>query len=184
MDVSLRLLRWFDLDNQVNVWDVKASGSHIGSTEHSELAFFEALHRDFSLVLSDISVHDFNVLLDLVRQDQRVAVSLGLGEDDRLSSVASVANQDVCQRCDTVLEWAADGEMLDVLGRLVLEILAQIYHSEVLLHMVLSHVSDPPRDGCGEETNLNIVLALLVDRRKNLEIGQAKIKDLLFQHLL
>ena len=66
MDVGLSFLGRLDLDDQVNVGDVKSARSDIGSDKDSELAFFKALHRDFTLVLSDITMHDLNVLLDLI----------------------------------------------------------------------------------------------------------------------
>jgi hypothetical protein len=41
-------------------------------------------------------MHDFDVLLDFVRENQRVAISFSLRKDDGFASVASVADKDVC----------------------------------------------------------------------------------------
>ena len=94
MDVGLCLLRGLDLDDEVDVGDVKATRRNIGGDEDSELAVLEALHRHFSLVLGDVSVHDFDVLLDLVREQQRICIRLRLGEDNDFTSLA-VDGQDV-----------------------------------------------------------------------------------------
>lgn len=69
VDIGLRLLRGLDLNNKVDVRNVEASGSDICGTEYSELAFLKSFHRDFTLVLSDVSMHNLDVLLDLIRQD-------------------------------------------------------------------------------------------------------------------
>ena len=66
MDVGLSLLGWLDLDDQVNVGDVETTGSNISGDEDSKFAFLEALHRDFTLVLGNVTVHDLDVLLDFV----------------------------------------------------------------------------------------------------------------------
>lgn len=39
-------------------------------------------------------MHDLDILLDLIRQDEGVSVSLGLGEDDGLT-FSSVADQHI-----------------------------------------------------------------------------------------
>jgi len=85
------------LNYEVDVRNVETSGGDIGCTQDLELAFFEALHGDFSLVLSDVAMHDLDVLLDFVGQDQCVAVCLRLREHDRLAVDAAVANEDVCE---------------------------------------------------------------------------------------
>jgi hypothetical protein len=67
MNVGLCFFGWLDLNDQVDIWNVQTSGSDISSTKYSELALLESLHGHFTLVLSNVSMHDFNVLLDLVR---------------------------------------------------------------------------------------------------------------------
>ena len=66
MDVGLCLFGWLNLDYQVDIRDVKTTGRDVSCDQDSELAFLEALHRDFTLILCDITMHDLNVLLDLV----------------------------------------------------------------------------------------------------------------------
>ena len=66
MNVGLRFLGRLNLDDQVNIWDVKTARGDICGDKDAELAFFEALHSDFTLVLSDVTVHDLDVLLNLV----------------------------------------------------------------------------------------------------------------------
>lgn len=66
MDVGLSVFWGFDLDNEINTRDVQSTSSNISSYKHTELFVLESLESDFTLVLSDVSVHDFNVLLDLL----------------------------------------------------------------------------------------------------------------------
>ena len=96
MDVGLGLLRRLDLDNEIDIGDVESARGNVGGDEDAEFALLEALHSDFSLVLSDVTVHDFNVLLDFIRKKKRVSVSLSLGEDNDLAALA-VDNEDVCE---------------------------------------------------------------------------------------
>ena len=108
MDVGLGVLWWFDLDDELHVLDVKASACDIGSNEDLELALLESLHGDFSLVLGNIAMHYLDVLLDLVAQNQRISVLLGLGEHDRFG-VATITNQDVSQGRHSVVVGTLDG---------------------------------------------------------------------------
>lgn len=126
VDVGLSFFGWLNLNDEIDIWNVESSGSNVSGAKDSELALLEALHCDFTLVLSDVSMHNFNVLLDFVRKDQRVAVGFSLRENDGLAVNASVAHQDVSQRRNTILEGAADSEVLHVPGGLVLQVLAQI----------------------------------------------------------
>lgn len=66
MDVSLGVLWWLNLNNEVDRRDVETAGSDIGSDKNGELLLFEALEGDLSLVLCDVTVHHFNVSLDLL----------------------------------------------------------------------------------------------------------------------
>jgi hypothetical protein len=91
-----------------------------------------------------------------------------LSKHDTLS-IAPVANQNVSKGRNPVLEWTTDGKMLHVSGRLVFQILAQVNDSEIFLHVRTCHVSYPPWDSGREETNLNIIFALLVDSHQNLK---------------
>ena len=53
-------------------------------------------------------------------------------------------------------------------GGLVLQVLAQINHSEVLAHVLVSDISDPPGDSGREEANLKLVSALRLDLPEDL----------------
>lgn len=93
-------------------------------------------------------MHDLYVLFYLIRQDERIAVSLGLSKDDCFAVYAAIADQNISQRGNSVLEWATDSQVLHVPCGLVLQVLAQVDNSEVLLHVLLRHVPDPPRNCC------------------------------------
>jgi hypothetical protein len=66
MDVGFCIFGRFNLNDELNILDVQASGSDVCGHEHLELSLLETLHGDFSLVLGDISVHDFDILFDFV----------------------------------------------------------------------------------------------------------------------
>ena len=153
MDVGLSLLGWLNLDDQVHVGDVKTTRGDISGDKHAELSFLESLHRDLTLVLSDVTVHDFDVLLDLVRQEQRVGISLRLSEDNDLATL-SINDQDVSKRGQTVLEWALNGQMLHVPSRLVFELDSQVNDAHILVHVRSGDVSHPPWDSGREKQNL------------------------------
>jgi len=74
MDVGFCVFRGLDLHNKVNGGDVKATGCHIGRHQNAELFFFEALECYLTLVLCDITVHDFNVFFDFLREQQVVCL--------------------------------------------------------------------------------------------------------------
>ena len=85
MNVGLCVCRGLDLDNQIDIRDIETSGGNIGSDQDIELALLESLESYLSLVLPDIAVHDLNIILDLVSEDQLIGVGLGLSENDRLA---------------------------------------------------------------------------------------------------
>lgn len=93
MDVSLWVNGWFHLDDEVNAWDVQATGCDISGNEHLELLFLEALEGHFTLVLGDVTVHHFDLVLDLVRQKELVGFVLCLSKHDSLA--CTIADQDV-----------------------------------------------------------------------------------------
>lgn len=96
MNIGLNLLWGLDLDDQVNIRDVESTGGDISGDQHLEFSFLKSLHRDFTLVLNDVTVHHFDVLLDFVSQNKSVRVSLGLSEHDSFAC-ATVANEDVSE---------------------------------------------------------------------------------------
>lgn len=145
MNVGLNFLWRLDLNDQVDVGNVQASRGDISSDQHFEFSFFESLHSNLALVLRNVSVHDLDVLLDFVSQNESVRVSLGLSEHDGLALTA-VANQHVSQRRETILVGARDGKMTHQLGGLVLQVQSQIDDASVGLHVVVGDGADPPRD--------------------------------------
>ena len=66
MNVDLGVEGALVVDHVLYVRDVKTTRRDVSCDQDSELAFLEALHRDFTLILCDITMHDLNVLLDLV----------------------------------------------------------------------------------------------------------------------
>ena len=121
VDVGLSLLGWLNLDDQVHIGNVKSTGSDISGDQDTEFSFLEALHGYFTLILRNVTMHHFNVLLDLIRQKKRVGIGLCLREDNDLSSL-SVHYENIGECRQTVLEGALDSQMLHITGRLVLEI--------------------------------------------------------------
>ena len=66
MNVCFSIFWRLDLDYQIDVLDVETARGHIGCNKNLEFSFFESLHCYLSLVLSNISMHHFDVLLYLI----------------------------------------------------------------------------------------------------------------------
>ena len=66
MNVSLNIFWWLNLDNEIDIWNIETSGGNIGCNEDVKLAFFESLEGDFALILSDVTVHDFDVFFNFI----------------------------------------------------------------------------------------------------------------------
>lgn len=77
MDVSLGVLWWFDLDNQVDGGNVQTSGGHVSRNQNLELLVLEALKSDLTLILRDITVHHFNLVFNFFRLEQLICLVLG-----------------------------------------------------------------------------------------------------------
>lgn len=120
MNIGLNLSWRFNLDDEVDIWNVETPRSNIGSYENLEFAFFESFQCHFSLILGDISMHDLNFEFDLVTQNELICFDFRTAKNDSLS-VISIAKQEVCNSSHFVLERAVNGEMLDILCSLVLE---------------------------------------------------------------
>ena len=153
MNVGLRLFRGLDLNDQVDVGDVKTTRSNISCDKNSEFALLEALHSDFTLILSDITVHDLNVLLDLVRQEERVGVGLRLSEDDDFTTFA-VDDEDIGEGGQAILEWALNSQMGHIASSLVFKLHGEVNNSHALLHVSRCHISHPSWNGGREQKNL------------------------------
>jgi hypothetical protein len=66
VNVSLNILGGLYLNNEVDIGNIESSGGNIGSNKDAELVLLESLEGDFTLVLSNVTVHDLDVFLDLV----------------------------------------------------------------------------------------------------------------------
>lgn len=66
MNVRLSILWWFNLNNEINIFDIKTSGGNICCDQDLKFTLLESLHCDLSLVLSNITMHNFNILLNFV----------------------------------------------------------------------------------------------------------------------
>jgi hypothetical protein len=124
MDVGLSVFWGFDLDNEINTRDVQSTSSNISSYKHTELFVLESLESDFTLVLSDVSVHDFNVLLDLLWHEEGIGFGLGWCEHNGLAS--AVDNEDVSESSDAVVVGTVNGQVSDCPGCFVLEVWHQV----------------------------------------------------------
>ena len=67
MDVGLSIFWWLDLNDQIDIRNIKTSWGNVSSHQDTELLLFESFKSDLSLILRDISVHDFDVFLDFFR---------------------------------------------------------------------------------------------------------------------
>lgn len=65
MNISFCVFRWFNLHDKVDAWDIEATSSNISGDQNVKLLFLEALEGDFTLVLGDVTMHNFDVFLDL-----------------------------------------------------------------------------------------------------------------------
>lgn len=85
MNIRLGVLGRLNLNHKINVWNVKSSGCDICCHQNLKLAFFEPFDGDFPLVLSDVTMHHFHILFDLIGKNQLVRILLRLSENDRFS---------------------------------------------------------------------------------------------------
>ena len=61
MNICLHFVWWFNLHDQVYIWHIKASWSHICRYKNFELSVFKSLHSYLSLILCNVTVHYFHV---------------------------------------------------------------------------------------------------------------------------
>jgi hypothetical protein len=65
VNVGLSVLWRLNLHNEINTRNIKSTGSNISSNQYTELFILKSLQSDFTLILSNVSMHDLNVFLDL-----------------------------------------------------------------------------------------------------------------------
>ena len=142
VDVGFRILGGFNLDNQVDIRNVDTSSGYVSCNKYAKLSLLEPSESDFSLILSDVTMHDFDVLVDLLRQQARFGFCLGGCEHNSLSH-SSVDDQDISECLHTVMVWTVYRNVVDVLLGLGLQVLCQIDHFKVWLQVVACKVLDP-----------------------------------------
>ena len=111
MDIGFGVFWWLNLNNQVDILNIQSSWGDICGNQNLEFSFFESFHGYFSLILCNISMHNLDVLLDFVWEDQLVGIVFGLSENNGFS-ISSVADQDVSQSRHSILIWAVNGQMV------------------------------------------------------------------------
>ena len=154
MDVRLCVLRRFELDDEVNIRNIKASGGHVGGNENLELAVSESLEGDLSLTLRNVSVENLDFVFEMRTLDDFVGLLFSLGKDNGFSFQADVDEKEVGEGGESVVLWASDGEMLDIFGGLVLEVSGEVEIFVASIEEFFSHSSNPSRHGGAEHDEL------------------------------
>ena len=146
MDIGFRIFWWLNLNDQVNIRNIEPSCSHICCNEYAELVLFKSSESNFSLILSNISVHDFDLTCYFLREQETVGLSFGGAEDDTLSK-SSVNNEHISKGLHSVVVRAADRDMVDILLCLTFEIFRKIDHFPSWVEIVTSQTGDPRWNG-------------------------------------
>jgi hypothetical protein len=105
MDVGLGLFWWLDLDDKVNLRDIKSSGRNIGGNEDLELSVLESLDCDLTLILGDTTMHYLDVVVNGFGPHELVSVIFRLCKHNDLSGSA-VDSDDFAKCVDSVFPWA------------------------------------------------------------------------------
>ena len=105
------------------------------------------------MVLGDITMHNLDVILDLVRQKKRIGFYLGLTKDNGLAK-SSVNKQNISKSLHPVVEWTIDRDMVDILLSSILQILCKINHLPVFPQVVGGQLLDPTWNGGREQKKL------------------------------
>lgn len=85
MNIGLGIFGRFHLDDEFDVWNIKTPSSNISGNKHLELVIFEPLESDLSLILSYVSMHDLDIMCDLVGKQSSISIYL-CGSKDKNSS--------------------------------------------------------------------------------------------------
>lgn len=145
MDVSFTIFWRFNLDDQFNIWNIETSGSDVSCYQHTKFVLFESLQGNLSLILSDVTMHDLNVFINFIRQDQVICFHLCGGEDNGLSST-TINGQQISQSLLSVMVRTVNRYMIDVLLSLFSKILGEINQLPIWLQVIMSQVLDPSRN--------------------------------------
>ena len=65
MNISFCVFRWLNLYDKIYAGDIKTTRCNISSDQYAEFLLLKAFKSDLTLVLSDITVHNLNVFLNL-----------------------------------------------------------------------------------------------------------------------
>ena len=95
MNISLCVLWWLNLNDQIDTWDVESTGGNVSGDENFAFVCFELFQGNLALSLSYFTVDHLDVLLDLLAEFDLVGFFLGGAEDDCLAT--SIASKDVGQ---------------------------------------------------------------------------------------
>lgn len=165
MDVSLSIFWWLALNDQVNIWNIKSSGSNISGNEYTEFVLFESSESNFSLILSNISVHNFYLTSNFLGEQETVGLNFGGAKDDTLSK-SSVNNKHIGKGLHSVVVRAADRDMVDILLCFSFEIFCEIDDFPSWVEIVTSQTGDPRRNGSWKQHELCWRFAVLFDGLK------------------
>lgn len=127
----------------------------------------KSLESNLSLSLRNVTMHDLDFLIDLIRHKQSVCLRLGRCENDGLSQ-STINDKQISQCLLPVVIRTIDSDVVDVPLRLVLEVLCQINHLPIRSEVRVCHVMDPFGDSRREEKELWWFIRSLLDCLENL----------------
>lgn len=146
VNISLDILWWLNLNDQINVGNIKTSRRNICSYKNRKLLLLKSLEGDLSLVLCDISVHNLNISLHFIRNQKLIGFSLGGRENNGLTK-PTVNQEDIGESLHPVVEGTVDRNMIDVFLGLILQVLGKIDLFPIFLEISVSHLLDPSWSG-------------------------------------
>ena len=88
MDVGFGIFWRLKLNDKLDIWNVKASGSNISCYQDLKLVIFKPLERDLSLILSDVTMHHLKIVGDFSLSHHVIGISFGRREDNCSSRVS------------------------------------------------------------------------------------------------
>jgi len=95
VDVSINLFGWFQLNDQVDLWNIESSGSNVCCNEAFKFTLLESLESDLPLLLRNVTVQNLSLLLQVGFQEDFVGFLFGLAENNGSSVSSSVKVDDV-----------------------------------------------------------------------------------------
>lgn len=135
MDIGLSILWRLNLNDEINIGDIETSGSNVSGYQNLELLLLESFEGNLSLLLCDITMHNLNLILYFLREKKGVCLSFGGAEDNCLAKT-SINEKDIGQSLHPIMVRAVDGDMLNILLSLILEILGKINKLPIRLQIL------------------------------------------------